>query len=40
MAGLDLRIYGANFDTVKEALVSLYFKYQGITPAALTEARK
>lgn len=40
MAGLDLRIYGANFDTVKEALVSLYFKYQGITPVALAEVRK
>ena len=40
MAGLDLRIYGVSFDSVREALVSLYFKYQGITPAALEECRK
>lgn len=40
MAGLDLRIYGVNFDTVKEALVSLYFKYDGIPLAELEECRK
>jgi len=40
MAGLDLRIYGVNFETVKEALVSLYFKYEGITPAEVAACRK
>ena len=40
MAGLDLRIYGVSFDNVKEALVSLYFKYNGITPQILEECRK
>ena len=40
MAGLDLRIYGVNFDTVKEALVALYFKYQGITTEELNRCRK
>lgn len=39
MAGLDFRIYGVNFDTVKEALVALYFKYQGITPEQLEVCR-
>ena len=39
MAGLDLRIYGVNFDNVKEALVALYFKYQGITEADLNICR-
>lgn len=39
MAGLDFRIYGVNFDTVKEALVALYFKYQGITPEQLELCR-
>jgi hypothetical protein len=40
MAGLDVRIYGVNFETVREALVSLYFKYDGITPAELENCRK
>lgn len=40
MAGLDLRIYGVNFDTVKEALVSLYFKYEGMSLEALEQARQ
>ena len=40
MAGLDLRIYGVNFNTVKEALVALYFKYQGITTEELNRCRK
>jgi len=31
MAGLDLRIYGVNFDMVRESLVSLFFKYKGIS---------
>ena len=39
MAGLDLRIYGVNFDTVKEALVALYFKYQGISEEELEQCR-
>ena len=39
MAGLDFRIYGVNFDTVKEALVALYFKYEGITEAELNRCR-
>lgn len=40
MAGLDLRIYGVNFDTVKEALVALYFKYPAITKEELDRCRK
>ena len=28
MAGLDLRIYGVNFVTVREALLALFFKYE------------
>ena len=40
MAGLDVRIYGANFDSVREALVSIFFKYQGISPEELDECRK
>ena len=40
MAGLDLRIYGVNFDTVREALVALYFKYEGIPAAELDACRK
>ena len=40
MAGLDLRIYGANFDTVKEALVALFFKYENMPIEELTECRK
>ena len=40
MAGLDLRIYGVNFDTVKEALVSFFFKYEGISPEELNQCRK
>jgi len=39
MAGLDLRIYGVNFDTVKEALVALYFKYEGMPIEELEECR-
>ena len=39
MAGLDLRIYGVNFDTVREALVSLYFKHSTISKVELREAR-
>ena len=40
MAGLDLRIYGVNFDTVKEALVALFFKYQGMDIDELNKCRK
>lgn len=40
MAGLDFRIYGVNFDTVKEALVALYFKYQGISEEELNRCRQ
>lgn len=39
MAGLDLRIYGVNFTTVREALVSLYFKHPNISRVELREAR-
>jgi len=39
MAGIDLRIYGVSFDSVKEALVSLYFKYEGITEEELETCR-
>lgn len=39
MAGLDLRIYGVNFDTVKEALVALYFKYKDMPLAELEVCR-
>lgn len=40
MAGLDLRIYGVNFDTVKEALVALYFKYKDMPQSELDTCRK
>jgi hypothetical protein len=40
MAGLDLRIYGVNFDTVKEALVALFFKYKDMPLAELEACRK
>lgn len=40
MAGLDLRIYGVNYDTVKEALVALYFKYEDMPTEELEECRK
>lgn len=40
MAGLDLRIYGVNFESVKEALVSMYFKHAGMSAAELEECRK
>jgi len=40
MAGLDLRIYGVNFDTVKEALVALFFKYKDMPLDDLEECRK
>ena len=40
MAGLDLRIYGVNFDTVKEALVALYFKYPNMPIEELNQCRK
>jgi len=40
MAGLDMRIYGVNFASVQEALVSLFFKYEGITAAELNACRK
>ena len=39
MAGLDLRIYGVNFDTVREALVALYFKHPEMSGIELQEAR-
>ena len=39
MAGLDLRIYGVNFETVREALVALYFKHPHMTKKELHEAR-
>jgi len=39
MAGLDLRIYGVNFESVKEALVSLFFKYEGIPEDELEQCR-
>ena len=39
MAGIDLRIYGVNFDTVKEALVALFFKYEGMTTEELNTCR-
>lgn len=40
MAGLDLRLYGVNFDNVKEALVALYFKYENMPREELEECRK
>jgi len=39
MAGLDLRIYGVNFDTVREALVALYFKYKDMPLTELNRCR-
>jgi len=39
MAGLDLRIYGVNFESVKEALVSIFFKYEGIPEDELEKCR-
>ena len=39
MAGLDLRIHGVNFVTVKEALVALYFKYKDMPEEELQECR-
>ena len=39
MAGLDLRIYGVNFDTVREALVALFFKYEDMPEEELRECR-
>lgn len=39
MAGLDLRIYGVNFDSVREALVSLYFKHADMSDVELIESR-
>jgi len=40
MAGLELRVYGVTFETVREALVSLYFKYPNMPPDELEECRK
>jgi hypothetical protein len=37
--GLDSRIYGVNFESVREALVSFFFKYEGITKEELDKAR-
>ena len=40
MAGIDMRFYGVNFYSVKEALVCLFFKYEGIPDAELIACRK
>jgi len=40
MAGLDLRIHGVSFDSVKESLLSLYFKYENMPAGELDACRK
>jgi hypothetical protein len=40
MSGLELRVYGVTFETVREALVSLYFKYPNMPSEELEECRK
>jgi len=39
MAGLDLRIYGVNFDSVREALLTIFFKHKDITPEEIDLCR-